>query len=62
VFGLYPPQLVFKITIEIEQQAYKTTDGSDVWEHVSTLEIGPNKRISRSQDYEARVCVGKQLV
>ena len=51
VFGLYPPEQKFTITITIEQLAYSRNDGDDVWTALSTLEIGPHKRIAQSEDF-----------
>lgn len=51
MFGLYPPEQKFTITITIEQLAYSRKDGDDVWSPVSTLEIGPHKRIVKSEDF-----------
>ena len=51
VFGLYPPEQKFTITITIEQLAYSRKDGEDVWTILSSLEIGPHKRIAKSEDF-----------
>ena len=51
MFGLYPPEQKFTITITIEQLAYSRKDDDDVWTPVSTLEIGPLKRIAKSEDF-----------
>ena len=52
MFGLYPPEQKFKITITIEQLAYSRKDGKDVWTAVSSLEIGPHQRIATSNDFD----------
>ena len=51
VFGLYPPEQKFTITITIEQLEYSRKDGDDVWTTISSLEIGPHKRIAKSEDF-----------
>ena len=51
MFGLYPPEQKFTITITIEQLSYNRKDGTDVWTTISTLEIGPHKRIAKSEDF-----------
>ena len=62
MFGFYPPQMQFKITINIEQLSYSKKDGSDVWESVSLLEVGPHKRIARSKDYGVGVSVHAPII
>ena len=49
MFGLYPPTLIFDITIEIDKQAYTTTDGRTVVDHLDTLTISPEKRVVSSE-------------
>ena len=51
MFGLYPPEQKFTITITIEQLSYSRKDGADVWTTISSLEIGPHKRIAKSEDF-----------
>ena len=51
MFGLYPPEQMFKITITIEQLAYSRSDGDDIWTTVSSFEIGPHKRVAKSKDF-----------
>lgn len=51
--GLYPPELKFNIRVVLEQRSYLTTNTNDsgVWEKVSELEIGPNKKIAVSDTH-----------
>ena len=50
VFGLYPPQLIFDITVTIEQA--NGTNTSKVWTNiVEDLKIGPQRTIVKSQNY-----------
>lgn len=51
VFGLYPPEQKFTINVTIEQLAYSRKDGNDVWTTISSLEIGPHKRMAKSKDF-----------
>ena len=62
MFGLYPPEQRFTITITIEQLSYSRKDGEDVWTTVSTLEIGPHRRIAKSEDYIVCVLFVQKLV
>lgn len=58
VFGLYPPQLAFNITIDVKHLAYKTNDGEEVWETLSKFDIGPHKTTAKSDNVQ--VCYWKQ--
>ena len=55
VFGLYPPQLTFNITIEVKHLAYKTNDGEDVWEALSKFDIGPHRTTARSDNVQVSI-------
>ncbi len=52
--GIYPPELRFTINVDIERRSYLTTNGTGVWETVSQLEIGPQKRIAVSKTHNVR--------
>ena len=52
VFGLYPPQLQFTISVSIERLAYSLASEEEVWERISRLEIGPHKRTTTSPEYQ----------
>ena len=44
VFELYPPQLLFNITISLHQREYEKKDGTEVWVNKATFHIGPGRR------------------
>lgn len=50
VFGLYPAQLVFTITITIEKVSYTRKNGEQVTEKLDTLVLSPFQRIKSSKD------------
>ena len=52
MFGLYPPDFKFTITITIQRLSYNRQDGEDVWEDVAALEIGPQRRKVTSNAYQ----------
>ena len=54
VFGLYPPQLIFNITVTIEKVSYSTVKGKTKYEKLDTIVIGPSKRIASSKDLGVR--------
>ena len=56
VFGFYPPQLLFNITIDIEEVDFHTKGGEAVWKTVGTLEIGPHQRLAKSSDFQVSTC------
>lgn len=51
VMSFYPPELQFTINVTIEQRQYLTKNGSGVWKEISTLAIGPHKRIASSDSH-----------
>jgi len=51
VMGVYPPKFLFKITVILEREVYRKKDGDSVWEEATRLELGPTKKVVRSQDY-----------
>ena len=54
VFGLYPPQLIFDITVTIEQ--VNSTSRNNTWSPVvENLKIGPQRTIMKSANYS--VCL-----
>ncbi|XP_065919343.1 hapless 2-like [Dysidea avara] len=54
VFELYPPQLLFNITITVKQKEFDRSNGSEVWSTLSTFHIGPNRRKVISNDYRLK--------
>lgn len=55
VMGIRPPELQFTLSVVLERRAYLTENGS-VWETVSTLKIGPQKRIAVSDTHQVSSC------
>ena len=53
MFGLYPPQLQFTVSVVVQRLAYNKLNGEEVWEDVSRVEVGPQKRIASSSEYLA---------
>ena len=49
-----PPRLVFSITVDVEQQEF-TMDDKPYWKKVSSLELGPHRRVARSKSYEVKL-------
>lgn len=51
-----PPRLVFNITVDVEQQEF-TVDDKPYWKKVSSLELGPHRRVARSKSYEVKLLI-----
>ena len=49
--ALYPPDLMFSITVDIEKRLYLNVNGTGVWERVSKLNIGPHQKIAVSDSH-----------
>ena len=50
-YELKPPRLVFTIEVAIEQQEY-THDDKPLWKRVSTIRLGPHRRVGKSSSFE----------
>ena len=60
--ALYPPQLQFTISVIIEQRVFLTKNGSGIWEEISRLEIGPQKRTSLSNTHVVNIATRCHLL
>ena len=55
VFELYPPQLLFNITISLSQKDYTKEDGTEVWVTRAKFHIGPERRKVVSNDFQVSI-------
>ena len=62
VVGLYPPELQFTISVIIEQRVFLTKNGCGVWDEISRLEIGPQKRTSLSNTHMVNIATRCHLL
>ena len=51
VMGVYPPKFLFNITVILEREVYRRKGGDSVWEEATRLELGPTKKVARSENY-----------
>ena len=52
VFELYPPQLLFNISISLSQKEYTREDGTEIWVDKATFYIGPQRRSVVSPSFQ----------
>ena len=49
-YEVQAPRLVFTITVDIQEEQY-TVDDKAFWKNVSTLELGPHRRVASSSSF-----------
>ncbi len=62
MFGLYPPEMQFNISINIERLSYTRGSGDEIWDRVSTVSVGPYRRRAISSEFQVRMYAYSKLL